>query len=281
MNHRDLFIYWVTLTTETILGILVYSRSLQQRLPFFAAYITTLLTCTILLGPIYHFFGYRSGLVAYYAGWTSVSLNLFARCLAIVELCHYRLRAYQGIWALTWRLLALLAMVFLVHATADAWGQPNRLVIYGLVIERDVGISSLLILMLALWVRNYYGISFDPVQKACAIGLCLLAVIDLVNNTLLQYAFTGYLASWFHTDFSYVWPDISSKVEEAAAFWGLVRTIGLVAAGGIWCYALREPLPAPAEDPVLLPAAVYEEMSPAINLRLRTFNDRLLELLKP
>ena len=33
--------------------------------------------------------------------------------------------------------------------------------------------------------------------------------------------------------------------------------------------------------PVLLPAEVYRELSPAINLRLSAFNDRLVELLKP
>jgi hypothetical protein len=50
---------------------------------------------------------------------------------------------------------------------------------------------------------------------------------------------------------------------------------------GIWCYALRRPVLAPSESPVLLPTEVYQELSPAINLRLATFNDRLVELLKP
>jgi hypothetical protein len=31
----------------------------------------------------------------------------------------------------------------------------------------------------------------------------------------------------------------------------------------------------------LLPADVYRELSPAINMRLATFNSRLVELLKP
>jgi hypothetical protein len=31
---------------------------------------------------------------------------------------------------------------------------------------------------------------------------------------------------------------------------------------------------------VLLPAEVYRELSPAVNLRLRAFNDRLMGLLK-
>jgi hypothetical protein len=44
---------------------------------------------------------------------------------------------------------------------------------------------------------------------------------------------------------------------------------------------LRKPLPVLAKDPGLLPASVYEEFSPALNLYLRAFNDRLQELLKP
>jgi hypothetical protein len=35
------------------------------------------------------------------------------------------------------------------------------------------------------------------------------------------------------------------------------------------------------EAPEMLPAEVYRELSPAINLRLSAFNDRLAELLKP
>ncbi len=50
---------------------------------------------------------------------------------------------------------------------------------------------------------------------------------------------------------------------------------------GIWCFALRKPLPAPAQAPMLLPANVYRDLSPAINVRLATFNDRMVELLNP
>ena len=53
-----------------------------------------------------------------------------------------------------------------------------------------------------------------------------------------------------------------------------------MAAIGIWCYGLRKPVVAPGRAE-LLPAEVYQELSPAINLRLSTFNDKLVELLKP
>ena len=37
----------------------------------------------------------------------------------------------------------------------------------------------------------------------------------------------------------------------------------------------------PAPEPDLLPAEVYGTLSPAVNLRLRAFNERLQEMLKP
>jgi len=63
--------------------------------------------------------------------------------------------------------------------------------------------------------------------------------------------------------------------------WNLIRFSSFMVSMSIWCFALRKSLPALAKDPVLLPASVYEEFSPALNLRLRAFNDRLQELLKP
>ena len=77
----------------------------------------------------YETFGFHS-LAGYYAYWSSLLLNAGARSLAIAELCRYKLRAYRGIWALVWRVLGGVSMLFLVHAAIDAWGQPNRLAIY-------------------------------------------------------------------------------------------------------------------------------------------------------
>jgi hypothetical protein len=74
---------------------------------------------------------------------------------------------------------------------------------------------------------------------------------------------------------------MNSEVERMRSLWGTIRTSGDIISMGIWCYALRKPLPALARAPVLLPAEVYRELSPAVNLRLRAINDRLLEMMKP
>ncbi len=280
MTHRELLLYWSTVGFEILLCVLVYFRNLQRRLPLFTTYSTFWLVSTVGLALFYFHFGFRS-VASYNAYWFTAGLIVIARSFAIAELCWYELRAYQGIWALTWRVLALLAIFFLGHAAVDAWGQAGGIPIYGLTIERDIAISSIVILVALLLIRNYYGLTLDPLYKSIALGMCLVSVVGLMNNIILRDTLTGHLVFWLFGRYASSWPGLRSQVESANALWGSIRTSGDIISMGIWCYALRKPLPAPAEEPVLLPAEVYRELSPAVNLRLRTFNDRLLELLKP
>jgi hypothetical protein len=279
MTHLDLILSWSTLGFEAILFSLVYARGLQRRLPFFAAYATVLVTTSLLLLAGYFYFGFQSAR-SYYAGWITITIDVLARSLVVAELCHYELRAYRGIWALTWRVLLVLAVFLLANATVDAWGQPNRIAIYGLVIERDVDISAVIILTALLLIRNHYGFSLDPLSKSIAVGVLFLCAVDTLNNTLLRDAFAEYLSFWFFTKYAPFWSEIRSEVERVNEMWNLIRFSSFMVSMGIWCFALRKSLPALAKEPDLLPASVYREFSPALNLRVRAFNDRLQELLK-
>jgi hypothetical protein len=229
---------------------------------------------------IYLLFGFQSA-TYYYADWFTIGVDLLARTLAIVELCRYGLRAYRGVWALAWRILIALAVFLLAHAAVDAWGQPNRVAIYGLTIERDVDILAIGLLIVLLAIRNYYGLSLDPLQTHIAGGILLLCVVDIANNTVVRDLFAGNLFTWFSTAHSALWASMRPQVERANEWWNTIRFSTFMISMSIWCYALRKPLPAPANQPVLLPAEVYNELSPAVNLRLRSFNDRLVEMLKP
>jgi hypothetical protein len=280
MTHRELLFYWSTVGFEILLCVLVFLRNLQRRLPFFTAYATFLLVCMFGQTLFYHHFGFRSA-ASYNAYWFTASMIVIARAFAIGELCRYELRAYEGIWALTWRALALLAVFFLGQAAVDAWGQVGEIGIYGLTIERDIGISSVVIVVALLLIRNYYGLTLDPLHKRIAVGMCLVSVIGVMNNTILRGALTGPLVMWLFGRYASSWPGLRPQVESAFGWWASIRASGDILSICIWCYALRKPLPAPAKEPVLLPAEVYRELSPAVNLRLRAFNDRLLEMLKP
>jgi hypothetical protein len=280
MTLRELVLYWSTVGFEILLCVLVYFRTLQRRLPFFAIYANLLLVSSLGLELLYRYFGFRSP-ASYNAAWIAAALVGVARFVAIGELCRFELRLYRGIWALTWRILAVLAVFLLASAARDAWGQVGGIAIYGLTIERDVAFTSIALLLALLLIRKYYGLTLEPMVMWIAVGMCVISIIDILNNAILYKVFTGPLTFWFFGRYTSSWAGMKDQVESANDLWNSIRTFGFISSISIWCYALRKPLPAPAAEPALLPAEVYRELSPLVNLRLRAFNERLLEILKP
>jgi hypothetical protein len=280
MNPLENLLLWLTLAALTILCGFVFASKVQKVLPFFAAYSSMLLASAVSVWLVYRMKGFNS-LAAYYCYWISLLLNAGMRSLAIAELCRYKLRAYRGIWELVWRVLAGLSMLFLLHAAFDAWGQPNHLAIYSLTLDRDLDIASVAILATLLLIHNYYGLSLEPLQRSIAAGICLICAVDVIGDTTVRNLFTGYLLPYFATDQNSIASAVSHFYGRINDLWGTIHLFWFMTAIGIWCYALRKQVPARAEAPELLPAEVYRELSPAINMRLATFNDRLTELLKP
>ncbi len=280
MNHLESFLNWSTISFEVVLCGFVFARKVQRILPLFAAYTCVLLSCGIGVWLTYEYFGISS-LISIYAYWGSILLSAAVRSLAIAELCRYGLRAYAGIWALVWRVLTALSILLFAHAAMDARGQPNQFAIYGMTLDRDLAFASIVILAVLLLFRNYYGLALEPLQRSIAVGICLICGVDVIGNTIFRNLFTGYLSSWFLTSQKDLWPALRPQVQHVNDIWSTVHLSFFMFSMGIWCYALRKPIPARAEAPELLPAEVYQELSPAINMRLATFNDRMLELLKP
>lgn len=280
MNHLESFLNWSTISFEVVLCGFVFARKVQRILPLFSVYTCVLLSCGIGVWLTYEYFGISS-LISIYAYWGSILLSAVVRSLAIAELCRYGLRAYGGIWALVWRVLTALSILLFAHAAMDARGQPNQFAIYGMTLDRDLALASIVILAVLLLFRNYYGLALDPLQRSIAVGICLICGVDVIGNTIFRNLFTGYLFSWFLTSQKDLWPALRPQVQYVNDIWSTVHLSFFMFSMGIWCYALRKPVPARAEAPELLPAEVYRELSPAINMRLATFNDRLAELLKP
>jgi hypothetical protein len=280
MNHLEIALSWSTTVFEIVLCGFVITRKIQRTLPFFATYAFVLLICTVGVWLTYQYSGFTS-FTSYYAYWGSILLNAAARSLAILELCRYGLRAYRGIWALVWRVLASLSILLLVRVAVDARGQPNGVAIYGATLDRDLALASIVILAVLLLIRNYYGLALEPLQRAIAAGICFICAVDVIGNTIFRQLYTGSLFSWFLISQKSLWPALRPQIMRVDDIWSTVHLFAFMFTMGIWCFALRKPLPAPSESPVLLPVEIYREMSPAINMRLATFNDRLVELLKP
>lgn len=280
MNHLETFLSWSTLSFEILLCGFVFARKVQRVLPFFAAYAYVVLTCTAGVWLIYEYFGFNS-YTSYYAYWVSVLLDATALSFAIAELCRHGLRAYLGIWALVWRVLIALSVLLVAHAARDAWGQPNGLAVYGTTLDRDLAFASITILAVLFLIRKYYGIVLEPVQRIIAAGICFICVVNVIASTILRNLLTGYLYSFFSLSEKAFWPALKPQVQHVADLWSTIYLLSFMFSMGLWCYAFRKPLSAPSLGPELLPAEVYRELSPAINLRLSAFNNRLVELLKP
>ena len=249
-------------------------------LPLFATYAVVSFITTASVWLIYDFSGFESS-TAYYAVWISTFLFAAARSLAIAELCRDGIRDYKGIWALVWRVLAFLVFGLMIHAAIDSWGQPNGIAIFGTTLARDFAFASITVLAALLLIRRYYGLDLAPLQRLVALGIAFTCIVDVIANTVLRNIFTGYLFPWFLESRRSLWPALETQVRQVEDLWSTAHLAAFMVSMGVWCYALRKPLQAPAESPELLPASVYREMSPAINIRLSAFNDRLVELLKP
>jgi hypothetical protein len=271
MTHFELLLSLSVTGFEISLCVFVFTRRLQERLPAFSVYAATMLICSLLLSLIFWRAGFRS-VTSYYADWIALAISVLARSACIVELCRYALLAYRGIWALAWRLLGLLTLSLCLHAALDARGQPNWIAAYGLTLERDVALSSVAILIVLFLITDYYRIPLESLQKWIALGICFFCVIEFVNNTVLRDLFLTYMISW---------SAMKNRVDHVNEVWNTVYVSATLVTLGMWCYLLRKPLPEPYKPPVLLPSEVYRELSPAVNLRLRAFNDRLQEMLKP
>jgi hypothetical protein len=271
MTHYEIALATFIKGFDILLCVLVYARHLQRRLPFFAVYATTILVTNLGTAIVSTYFGFSSS-ISYYAWWIAVAATLLTRSFAIAELCRDALRAYQGIWALTLRLLGLMAIGFLVHAAFDARGQAQWIATYGMTLERDIEIASVIILVSMLLVGAYYRLPLDPLLKAIVTGLCFFCVIQFVNSTVFRNFFNQYISSR---------GAVGAQMNRINDLWNTVYIAASSLCIGIWCFALRKPLAEPARQPVLLPAGIYHELSPEINLQLRSFNDRLVELLKP
>jgi len=261
----------LTAGLEVSLCILLYVRRGYQRLPLFSAYVAVALANILVIGVVYLSFGFQSR-VSFYAYWIASGVQIMARSFAIAELCRYKLRAYRGIWSLTCIVLLTLTVLFLTHASIDAYGQSYWIKSFVLTVERDLGITSAVILLAVLLIRNYYGLEFDAFPKQIAMGMCILCLVEAVGNTIMRQAILGYMQDWSH---------LRPLVDNIYTFWAGVHSAGFLISLGVWCFALRKTLPASAPDPVLLPVETYGQLSPQINFQLRAINQRLLEMLKP
>jgi hypothetical protein len=240
----------------TLLGLLIH-REHYRKLPFFTAYVALDLLEAACLWFVYIRYGFYSP-TALSLAWILDAFTLVVRAFAIVEIFRLVLKPYRGIWGLAWRLLTTASTAVLLYAVLDSgWNMRSAL----FTAERGVQLAFAVALVGLLLLARYYSVPVRPAYKALLGGFCFYSCAVVLTNTLLE-------------------PIFASRSAYYESIWNAATLLAYLAAQVVWIAALRSPLPAVVDRPVLLPVSVYDEVTPLVHARLRLLNDRLASMFR-
>jgi hypothetical protein len=233
---------------EVVLLTLLVVRKNYRSYPAFSLYLLVDLTMSATLFFVYRLWGFDST-TAYRIAWGTHGIVLFARALAVAEVCRHVLSRYRGVWAFTWRILLLCAALVLSYSILVA-RHDWRLALPSA--DRGLELSIATVIVVLLLFARYYDVKGEQVARSLAIGFCLYSCFAVLNNTLLERLLYDY-----------------------SALWNLLGMFAFFASLSLWTWALRKPLSQVATEEILLSKGIYQSLTPEINLRLRLLNEQL------
>ena len=227
--------------------LLILSRNYRVY-PAFSFYIFVNLIQAFLLFITYRRWGFSS-VALWRMGSATEAAVLFARALAVAEVCRHLLSRYRGVWSLAWRILLLFAGLvscYSILAARHDWRLAFPIAHRGL----ELSIATVIVTLL-LFAR-YYDVEAEHGVRSLAIGFCLYSCFAVLNLTLLERLLYDY-----------------------TMLWNLLGMLAFLASLSLWTWALRKPHSEAESTEILLPAGVYQSITPEINLRLRSLNEYL------
>jgi hypothetical protein len=243
----------VNVAVGVALAVLLVVRRNYRVYPAFTFYIFLNLIQAVLLFITYSRWGFPSAAL-WRMGWATEGAVLFARALAVAEICRHFLSRYRGVWALAWRILlvcAALVLFYSILAARHDW----RLALPSA--DRGLELSIASVIVVLLLFARYYDVEGDRAVRSLAIGFCLFSCFAVLNDTMLERLLYDY-----------------------AGLWNLLGMLAFLASLSLWTWALRKALPAAAPEQSLLPGSVYQTFVPEINFRLRLLNKLLSQFWK-
>lgn len=248
-------ILWAVITAAGLfLLVLLAVRRNYRAFPAFFFYILVNIAVTILTFMIYRWRGFSSP-SSMRIGWAMQAAVILARALAVVEICKHFLARYSGIWVLAKRILMACAVLVLLYSVTAAKQRWELALLAG---DRGVELSiAAVVVGLLLFVR-YYDVQANRADRLLAVGFCLYSCFCALNNTVLE-----------------------RYLDQYVSLWNLLGMLAFLASLLLWTWALRKPQSEVAAEEALLPAGVYQAITPQINLRLQLVNEQLSQFWKP
>ena len=187
---------WIALTTlKLTLCALVFARGLHRRLPLFGLYTIMLVAETVAVRWTYHHWGYTSS-AARYVYWSSLSVVLLARMLAVAELCWKSLRPFPAVWMITRRWLAVLALALFIYAFISSARNNSPVFTFLVTAERSLDFGIVVILFALLRLRRRYDLWLDGVERSVLFGFAVYSTFQTVNDAFMQKWMMKYFSWW-------------------------------------------------------------------------------------
>lgn len=236
-----------------VLLMLLFRSGNHRKYPYFTSYqIFNLVQAGILLLS-YRAAGYPSH-TAFVVYWGTQGIVLALRGLAVAELCRAVLGRYTGIWALALRVLLVCATTIIGYAAAVSDWRGDWAVIAA---SRGLELAIAGVVVSLFLFSRYYQVSVSRQNRALAAGFCLYSCAVVLHSTFGN-----------------------SAPLRLFNLYNIGMMLVFCASLAIWGQALRIPVPVENETPALLEGDSYQQLSPAINGRLRMLNERLLSAWK-
>ncbi|HJZ63761.1 MAG TPA: hypothetical protein VKD70_05545 [Candidatus Acidoferrum sp.] len=247
-------ILWgLNITLEIGVPFLMVWKKQHRAFPAVFAYLVLNLSQAAAIYVAYRWKGYVSW-PAFWTYWISQAIVVVARWAAVCELCLVILGQFKGIWALTWRVLALIGGGSLLFAVGLGGHDFLKLVT---TFDLGLEMSMAMVLVVFFSFARYYKIAIQNPLRSMGIAFCLYSLFRALNDSVLQIFLRRYTATW-------------SLVDEVT----YLATLILI---GSATYVLGSEA---SRKVVLLPRAAYSELAPQISNRLQLLNMRLDEILR-
>ncbi|PYU67916.1 MAG: hypothetical protein DMG49_17450 [Acidobacteria bacterium] len=245
-------LWWLGIGLKFLLCALVFYRRLYRRLPFFSLYVVLLVVEVNVVWWVYREWGYGS-FPAWYTYWWASAVVLFARALAVAELCWTSLKTYPAIWPWVRSLLSLIALVALSYAAVTAFrNSSSPLATFVLASERALETAFAFILVALVGFGARYMAVLDPVERNIVIGLGFYSGFQVINNTFMQ----EWMSRYFH-------------------WWVSIRVVAFDIAMLAWIAPLRKPLPRVEPGPTLIDESVAVRLLRELLAHMREITEEM------
>jgi hypothetical protein len=234
--------------------IVLLVRKNYRAYPIFTFY----MIANLIAGGFAYLIFRRSGFslwALWHLGWGMQAAVIFARALAVAELCRHMLSRYVGVWGMAWRVLLGSAALVLLYSSVVGKYRWDLVVTRA---DRSVELAIAVVLVGVLLFVRYYRVQIDSASRLLALGFCFYSCFNVLNNTILERYLRDYVGVW-------------NILGMTAYLMSLL----------LWTWALRVTQSEVEHEQPLLSAEVYQTLVPQVNLQLRALNERLIEYWKP